>query len=112
MNGLHYFEKKGQKFEEESTNNNMPQKLIRNFSNASKSTNNKNLKEKIKNYENKQILSKERKISFETISTVNSKLFNDKRDYEHYKKFYRKEDDFFIEEIVTQLRSKKNSVHN
>ena len=41
---------------------------------------------------------------FESITTVDSKLFNDKKDYERYKHFYVRDDDIFIEEIIGELK--------
>lgn len=111
MNEFHFIQAKEKKYDEDSTNINIAQKGTREFTSNRKIINNKKLKEKNKNYKNQQNLSQERKSSIDTISTVNSKLFNDKRDYEHYKRFYIKEDDFFIEEIVAELRSKKNSLY-
>ena len=42
--------------------------------------------------------------SINSIKTVDSKLFNDKKDYEHYKKnFLNKDDTSFIEGIINEL---------
>ncbi len=69
---------------------------------------NNKLKEKINNYKYLQNPVKETILSIETIITVDSKLFNEKKDYEHYKRFYAKDEDTLIEEIVNQLKTNNN----
>ena len=101
--------KEKNKLEDESTEANMATKITKESKIISSKSNNKKLKEKINNnIINKKNL-KETKISIESIDTVDSKLFNNKKDYEHYKHFCTK-DDNFIKEIVEQLKSNNNII--
>ena len=92
-----------QKSEDDYAENNMVEKVIKDSGNITiKNKHKKKQKKNIKNF-----IFPGEKESIDSITTVNSKLFNDKKDYEIYKHFITK-GDLFIEEIVEQLKSNKN----
>ena len=93
-----------EKLEEDSTRINVAPKILKESKYIKDTNKNKKIKEKMK----KHIEEKNQKnndISIESISTVNSILFNNQKEFERYKKFYINEDDAFIEEIVKELKS-------
>ena len=94
------------KSEDKYVDINMVEKDIKNSGNTIYKNKHKKKQKKNKNINNS--ISPGEKESIDSIATVNSKLFNDKKDYEIYKHFITK-DDLFIEEIVAQLKSEKNN---
>ena len=93
-----------EKLEEDSTGINVAPKILKESKFIKDTNKNKKIKEKMKKHiEEKN--PKNNNISIESISTVNSKLFNNQKDFERYKKLYINEDDAFIEEIVKELKS-------
>lgn len=92
------------KLEEESTGVMNVKAIKESKSIVDKKNKSKKIKEKINNKKKQKNNSKDKNISFESITTVDSKLFNDKKDYERYKHFYVRDDDIFIEEIIGELK--------
>ena len=103
MNRLFFEELKDKiKIEEESCYKNLKVKSSKDIS----SKIHKSKKNKLKQI-SKTKNSEDQNISINTITTVDSKLFNNNKDYNNYKSFITK-DDLFIEEIVDELKSNNN----